>query len=76
MPTAASFTPPVTAQYVAAFRAVRGLTDSQVQMLRIHYHAPERTITAKQLARAVGFNSYAVANAQYGRLAVMDDDKI
>lgn len=69
MPTPASFTPPTTAQYVAAFRAVRGLTDSQVQMLRIHYHVLERTITAKQLALAVGFNSYSVANAQYGRLA-------
>jgi len=68
MPTLASFTPPPTARYVLAFRAIRGLTDSHVQMLRIHYHAFERTITAKQLALAVGFNSYSIANAQYGRL--------
>ena len=69
MPTPASFTPPSSDQYVAAFRAVRGMTDTHVQMLRAHYHAPERTVTAGQLAQAVGYSSYSVANAQYGRLA-------
>ena len=69
MPTPASFTPPTTARYDVAFRAIRDLADGHVQILRVHYHAPERTITAKQLALAVGFNSYSVANAQYGRLA-------
>jgi putative restriction endonuclease len=38
-------------------------------MLRVHYHAPERTITARKLAELVGYNSYSVVNAQYGRLA-------
>lgn len=76
MPTPASFTPPPTARYVVAFRAIRGLTDSHMQMLRIHYHAPERTVTAKQLALAVGFSSYSVANAQYGRLARLVSEQL
>jgi 5-methylcytosine-specific restriction enzyme A len=38
-------------------------------LLRLHYHAPERTVTAKRLAELVGYSSYSVANAQYGRLA-------
>lgn len=69
MPTAASFMAPAPEQYVAAFRAVRNVTDTHIQMLRIHYHAPQRTVTAKELAQAVGYTNYSVANAQYGRLA-------
>lgn len=38
-------------------------------MLRVHYHAAERTVTAKELADLVGYTSYSVVNAQYGRLA-------
>jgi predicted HNH restriction endonuclease len=69
MPTAASFTPPTADRYVAAFRTVSNMTDRHVQMLRVHYHAPERTVTAKQLANLVGYSGYSVVNAQYGRLA-------
>ena len=76
MPTPASFMPPTVEQYVAAFQAVSNITDRHVQMLRIHYHAPERTITAKQLAQFVGFSNYSVANAQYGRLAKLVGEQI
>jgi putative restriction endonuclease len=69
MPTAASFTPPAADRYVAAFRAVANMSERHFQMLRVHYHAPERTVTAKRLADLVGYSSYAVVNAQYGRLA-------
>lgn len=58
---------PTSQQYIAAFRAVRNLTNSHVQMLRLHYHAPQRTMTAAQLARAMGYSSYPLANLQYGR---------
>lgn len=61
-------TTPSPAQYVAAFRKLRGVTDTQLQLLRLHYHAPQRTVTATQLARQVGYRHYSVANAQYGRL--------
>jgi putative restriction endonuclease len=69
MPTSASFNPPTTDRYVTAFRAVQNMTDCHFQVLRVHYHAPERTITAKQLAELVGYSCYSTANAQYGRLA-------
>lgn len=64
----ASGAAPSPQQYIAAFRTGSDLTESHIQMMRIHYYAPERTITATQLARAVGFNGYPVANSQYGRL--------
>lgn len=69
MPTEATFAPPTADRYVTAFRAVAGLSDCHYQLLRLHYHAPERTVTAKQLAELVGYKSYSVANLQYGRLA-------
>lgn len=69
MTTAATFSPPATDRYAAAFRALTGLTDRHFQLLRLHYQAPERTVTARQLAELVGYTSYSVANAQYGRLA-------
>ncbi len=69
MPAAAFYTDTAADRYVAAFRAVGNMTDRHVQMLRVHYHAPARTVTAKRLAALVGYSSYAVVNAQYGRLA-------
>lgn len=59
---------PTSQRYVAAFRAVRNLTDSHVQMLRIHYHSPKHTVTATQLAHAMGYSKYPAVNSQYGRL--------
>lgn len=69
MPSPESFTAPSADRFVAAFRSVSKITDRQVQMLRLHYHAAERTVTAKELADLVGYTSYSVVNAQYGRLA-------
>jgi hypothetical protein len=59
---------PSPQQYVAAFRKVSNLADSHIQMLRMHYHAPDRTITATEMTRAAGYNHYSFANSQYGRL--------
>jgi putative restriction endonuclease len=60
---------PSAQQYVVAFRAVADdLADSYLEMLRAHYHAPRRTVTATQLSRAVGYQNYRGANLQYGRL--------
>jgi 5-methylcytosine-specific restriction protein A len=70
MPTAASLISPTADRYVAAFRAiVKNMGDHHFQMLRVHYHAPEQTITAKRLAALMGYRNYAAVNAQYGRLA-------
>lgn len=59
---------PSSQQYVAAFRRIGSLTDGQIQMLRTHYYAPDRTITATEMARATGHEHYSFANSQYGRL--------
>lgn len=37
-------------------------------MLRIHFCAPQRTVTAAELARSVGYPHHSFANSQYGRL--------
>jgi len=59
---------PPTNAYVDAFRRLGELSDSQIQMLRLHYHAPERTVTARELALATGYTHHSVANALYGQL--------
>jgi len=38
-------------------------------MLVVHYHAPARTVTARQLAALVGYAHYGAVNMQYGTLA-------
>lgn len=49
--------------------AAMSLTDKQLEMLRAHYHAPDRRITMSELARQVGFSRFSGANLHYGRLA-------
>jgi len=63
MPTPESFTAPTSDRFVAAFRGVSNITDRHFQMLHVHYHAAERTVTAKELAELVGYTSYSVVNA-------------
>jgi hypothetical protein len=67
MPTIASSNPPDFQQYVAAFQAIDNLKDDYLQILQIHYHTHETTITAKQLAQAMGYSHHTTANMMYGR---------
>jgi len=60
---------PNSQRYIDALRAVHNLTDRHVQMLQIHYYSPQRTVTASQLARAMGYGEYGPVNVQYGSLA-------
>lgn len=69
MPAPESFTPPTSKEFVEALQHVSNITDRQIQMLRAHYYSPQRTITAKQLASHVGYDSHTPVNLQYGRLA-------
>ncbi len=56
--------------YQRALRAVgANLTSRQLDMLRAHHAAPGRALTARQLAAAVGYQSYRSTNLWYGRLA-------
>jgi hypothetical protein len=48
-----------------------GLAPSQIAMLRAHYHAPGRALTATQLAAAAKFKSYSGVNLHYGRVGWM-----
>jgi plasmid stabilization system protein ParE len=57
------------AAYVQALEAILPrLTEPQRRMLQAHYYAPDRTMTASQLAHAAGYASYSGANLQYGIL--------
>jgi hypothetical protein len=54
--------------YIRALRSVSP-TEQQQRMLQAHYYAPEHTITATQLAHAMGYGSFQAASLQYGRFA-------
>ena len=56
------------ADYVRVFQRI-GFTGKQLEILRVHLAAPDQTITARQLARALGYSSFSAANLQYGKLA-------
>ncbi len=62
---------PTSAAYKKALLACRGakLTSKQLAMLKAHYGAPNHTVTAGELAGAVGYTSYSAANTQYGAYA-------
>jgi len=63
---------PSVAHYKAALNAARGqLSDGHLAMLRAQYFAPERALTASQLAAAANYRSYHGANLQYGRMSVL-----
>ncbi|HEV3146557.1 MAG TPA: hypothetical protein VGZ47_21900 [Gemmataceae bacterium] len=54
--------------YMDALRKVE-CSDNELQMLRTHYDAPQRTITATQMALALGYGHFGAANLHYGKLA-------
>jgi len=60
--------PPADAKaYAAALKKILPvLTDGHLAMLKIHYSAPDRCITATELANAAGYANYRAANLQYG----------
>lgn len=59
---------PSAQRYAVAFKSV-SLTKVHRQILAFHYHAPDRTVTATQVATAIGESNYARANWHYGKLA-------
>lgn len=60
-------TVPSPLEYVSAFREIEP-SKLQLKMLEIHYQAPEHTLTATQMANALGYPHYSVSNVNYGRL--------
>lgn len=61
-------TPTVSQTVVALHRIAPRLSPGQLQMLRAHHAAPDRRITATQLAEAANYEGYRAANLQYGRV--------
>ena len=76
MPSIASSNPPEFQQYVAAFQSIDNLKDHHLQILQIHYQVHEKTITAKQLAQAMGYNHHTTTNMMYGRLARLVGERL
>jgi hypothetical protein len=54
-------------EYRRAFRAVE-VGDHHAAMLRAHANAPNQTLTATELARSAGYDSFSAANLHYGVL--------
>lgn len=46
----------------------RRINPKHYEMLRAQYAAPNRTVTAPQLAKAVGYTSFSPVNLHYGKL--------
>ena len=68
---------PPAERYVSALSAiVGGLPDSYLKMLRAHYNAPARTITATGLAAAAGYKTWSPANLHYGTLGRMLGERL
>jgi len=44
------------------------ISETQRSLLRAHYRAPGRTLTASELAQAANLGSYQATNSNYGRL--------
>ena len=60
---------PTSEEFVRGFRAIAPLHDNHLEMLRTHYRASHQTLTATQLALAVGYDGFRAVNLQYGLLA-------
>lgn len=68
-PKVPSIKPTVDA-YRRAFLACRdGMSDLDLAMLEAHHRAPNHTVTAGELAQAVGLPSHSAANLRYGLFA-------
>lgn len=60
---------PSVDQYVEGLKTIEPqMNDSQRRLLVEQYHAPDRSVTGKQLAALAGLKSWRPVNSQYGRL--------
>lgn len=63
------FEPCTVEEYkLALLETRRRISSVQLRMLQTQYAAPDKTVTAPQLAHAVGYSSHPPVNSQYGRL--------
>ena len=56
--------------FQAAFLTIRqDMADSDLNLLKAHYEAPNYVVTATELANKVGFANFQATNLRYGTLA-------
>jgi hypothetical protein len=54
-------------EYKLGLQAIRRrMNPTYREMLQVQYAAPNRTVTAPQLARAIGYSSFSPVNLHYG----------
>lgn len=58
---------PSSEQFAAALQCVR-ISQLQREMIKLHYQAPEHTLTATQMANSLGYPHHSVSNGNYGKL--------
>ncbi len=67
---------PFTADdYLAALQQIE-MDDTELTLLTHHYYAPEHTVCFTEMAQQMGWSSYRVVNARYGKLASRVADKL
>lgn len=60
---------PSVERYKAAFEMFEDeLCDSDLKMLKIHYECPAHTLSATDMAEAMGYANYGAANLRYEKL--------
>ncbi len=58
-----------TVELKRAIQAVQPIHENHLALLRSHARAAGHTLTATQLAEAVGYQNYGAVNLQYGTFA-------
>lgn len=61
--------------YISAFRKIRRAPHHQM-MLQENYYAPNKTLTAATMAKALGYYKYTAANLHYGKLACLVGEEL
>jgi len=67
---------PTVDAFESALISLQPLADHHDRMLAEHYKAPNHTLTATQIANAVGYADFHPVNLHYGKLAVLICDKL
>jgi putative restriction endonuclease len=62
-------------EYVSAFQNLN-MAPHYRKMLLFNYFAPNRTLTATEMAKAMGYDHYTAANLHYGTLGRMVGEKL
>lgn len=53
--------------YVAAFCSIN-ILPHHLKMLQVHYYAPDHSLTATQMSKAMGYKNFNASNLHYGKL--------